>query len=296
MYKCVSGASKLIREYKKHPTSGARVITPEMQQTLDDADKAKKWGKPKHLKEEVNFSIPTPPPSPTSTSVPITTTPFPPPITTQSPPVTTRQPIFTETITTTTTGKPSVNVNGSYVGAKNSSFATTYTTSPISPQPQHSSEDPLSADGLDFDMFHYSAFSIQEYSDDDAPLTKRHLKYLQWNLDSLLASSTVSSSQAYSEASVKNMLNTLVTEHAANLQQANKSLILRMVKEHAANLQQANKAVESSTLSNQQATEKSDKLISDTKTFISELNTAAEANVVRENEAISKLNNSLRTE
>ena len=84
------------------------------------------------------------------------------------------------------------------------------------------------------------------------------------NLDTLLASVTAFTSQAYSEAAVKGMLDT-------------------MVKEHAANLAQENKVVEKSTLSNQQATEKVDKLISETKVFMTDLNTAVEANVIKEN-------------
>lgn len=130
---------------------------------------------------------------------------------------------------------------------------------------------------MDFDSFHYSPFSIQEDSDDDTPLTQRHLKDLYAKLDSLLASSTTSSTEAYSKVAIKSMLDTLVKEHAMNF-------ILE------------NKAVESSILSIQQAIEKGDKLISDTKIFILEVNTAAKANVVKENEAISKLSTSLRIE
>ncbi|KAL7587405.1 hypothetical protein Lser_V15G38240 [Lactuca serriola] len=51
MYKCVSGASKLIREYKNRQLSGPRILTQEKQQTLDEADKIKKGGKPKQPKE-----------------------------------------------------------------------------------------------------------------------------------------------------------------------------------------------------------------------------------------------------
>lgn len=68
-----------------------------------------------------------------------------------------------------------------------------------------------------------------------------------------------------------------------------------LVKDHTTNLKQANKSIKDSTLSNQQVTEKVDKLISDAKIFISDLYTAAEANAVKANEAISKLSTSLRT-
>lgn len=65
-------------------------------------------------------------------------------------------------------------------------------------------------------------------------------------LDSILASSTVSSIKSYSEATVKGMLDTLV-------------------KEHATNLKKANEVVENSTQSYLQATKKVDKLVSKTK-------------------------------
>ena len=50
MYSYVYGASKIIGEYKKHPVPGPRVLTPEMQHTLDEADELKKGGNPIQLK------------------------------------------------------------------------------------------------------------------------------------------------------------------------------------------------------------------------------------------------------
>ena len=44
MYKCVSGESKLMNEYKKLPPTGPRQLIPEMQSSLDVADKPAKWG------------------------------------------------------------------------------------------------------------------------------------------------------------------------------------------------------------------------------------------------------------
>ena len=46
MYQCVSGASKLIGEYQKHIVLGTRILTPKVQETLDEVDKIKKGGKP----------------------------------------------------------------------------------------------------------------------------------------------------------------------------------------------------------------------------------------------------------
>lgn len=153
------------------------------------------------------------------------------------------------------------------MAATTSGFVTSTTTPPVSPQPGHTSEDHLGSDGLDFDTFDYSPFSIQEDIDDDAPLAQRHLKELNTKLDSLLASAAASSSNSYSEATIKNLFNSLV-------------------KEHAANLDKAHKVVDDSNLLNQQTTEKVDKLISQTEVFITDLNTA-EGNTFKANEAIS---------
>ncbi|CAI9284525.1 unnamed protein product [Lactuca saligna] len=109
-------------------------------------------------------------------------------------------------------------------------------------------------------------------SDDDTFVTQRHIRALTEKLESLISSS----SQAYSEAVVKGMLATLM-------------------KEHVANLAKANKAVEDSTTSCLQATEKVDKLISETNTFMTEIHTTTESNASKENEAITKLRTSLRT-
>ena len=51
MYRCVSGESKLSGEYKKRPVSGPRILNPEMQHNLDEANKIMKGGKPKQPKE-----------------------------------------------------------------------------------------------------------------------------------------------------------------------------------------------------------------------------------------------------
>ena len=45
MYDCVSAESKVMAEYKKLPPTGPRALTPEMQKSLELADKPAKWGK-----------------------------------------------------------------------------------------------------------------------------------------------------------------------------------------------------------------------------------------------------------
>ena len=45
MFRSVPAASKILEEYKKLPSSGARTITPEMHTEIEEADKVKKRGK-----------------------------------------------------------------------------------------------------------------------------------------------------------------------------------------------------------------------------------------------------------
>ncbi|CAI9287997.1 unnamed protein product [Lactuca saligna] len=104
----------------------------------------------------------------------------------------------------------------------------------------------------------------QQDSDDDAPVSQRHLKDLYQKLDSLIGSISSSSNITYFEAAVKVMLDTLV-------------------KEHAANLEKPNKAVENSTQSFKESTEKVDKLIIDAPAFMTDLRSAADSNVSNEN-------------
>ncbi|XP_023748924.1 pectinesterase inhibitor 10-like [Lactuca sativa] len=206
---------------------------------------------------EVIFTkiVPSPPPSPKYIIMPISISPCPPPVSSQPPTSTPLPPpIFTKktlSTTTTTSVGPSVNINASDAGPKTSSF-TTSTKSPVSPQ-------------------------LHDDSDEDGPITQKELKALNEKPDSILSSSIISSSKVYSEAAVKGMLDTLV-------------------KEHACNLDNANKAVENSTQSCLRVAEKVDKLVSETKTFLTEINTVAVNNAATMNDAIVNLNASLRKE
>ncbi|KAL7608634.1 hypothetical protein Lser_V15G13291 [Lactuca serriola] len=172
-------------------------------------------------------------------SLRVTIAPCPPPVTTKSTPITSQPSPVTSTPPTSTTQphlftltlqQPLPQANLSLMsthlirGQHTLGFVTSTTKPPVSPQPGNTFEDHLGGDGLDFDTFHYSPFSIQENSDDDAHLTQRHLKELNTKLDTLLASATASTSHAYSEATVKNMLDILVKEHVANLEKENKAV------------------------------------------------------------------------
>lgn len=64
MYRCVSGKSKVIIEYKKNPILGARDLTLGMQRSIYEDDKPKKGGKKGEKKKGIpggpSFQLPTP--------------------------------------------------------------------------------------------------------------------------------------------------------------------------------------------------------------------------------------------
>lgn len=126
----------------------------------------------------LNDSISTPPHSPSHTTVPISIAPLPP--TASSQPTSTAPlppPIFTqETSKTANTPKSLVRVNVSDKGAPTSETKTLITSKPISPSPFTHSFPVLGGEELKFESYYYSPYRVQSEDDDDAPLTKRHLK------------------------------------------------------------------------------------------------------------------------
>ncbi|XP_023766941.1 flocculation protein FLO11-like [Lactuca sativa] len=164
----------------------------------------------------VNDSVPSPPPSPSRTSVPITIAPCPPPISTKptsSAPL--LPPIFSQaTSTTSHTTDPPVHVNVSDTGAPTfgSETESPVTSQPLSPSPSTESDRILGGKDVDFESYYFSPYRVQGEEDEDAPVTKRHLKDLNENLDKLLAASS-SSSSVYFEAAIKALVETLIKEH-----------------------------------------------------------------------------------
>lgn len=66
--------------------------------------------------------------------------------------------------------------------------------------------------------FTFSPFTIRTESDDEAPVTKGKLKAIHEKLDSLLQASKPSSSDDYSQALIKPILETITKEHSSNLE------------------------------------------------------------------------------
>lgn len=209
----------------------------------------------------VHDSVPSPPPSPTQTSVLITIAPCPPPVST-APPVSSPipLPIFSQATT-----KPSVNVSDTRA-------PTLQIEPPLSPSPSTESDTILGGEVLNFESTYYSPYRVQSDDDEDAPVTKRHLKDLHNKLDMLVASS-YSSSSGYSEAAVKAILETVLNKHESSIQRATE-------------------AVDASTLLSKKAVDEVKSLIHNAKIFIESLQGAAETNSNKVNaiiESLSKL-------
>ncbi|XP_023754972.1 uncharacterized protein LOC111903400 [Lactuca sativa] len=140
--------------------------------------------------EEVQIDVPTPPPSPKQTTIPISVAPIPPHVSSQ--PTTTTPlppPIFSQATTTTTPG-PSVSVNVSNTGAHIVGIETPVTTKPLSPSPSKDSEPTLGGENFDFDSTYYSRYQLPSEDEADAPVTRQHLQGLHEKLDKLIATPT----------------------------------------------------------------------------------------------------------
>ncbi|CAI9298379.1 unnamed protein product [Lactuca saligna] len=316
MYQSVSRASKILKYYKTKPVSGPRVITPEIQKSLDEADTLKKRGKKgdklkkgkdgpysqaltpkKHKGTCANPSAPkkqklkkmamTPPSSPSDSDYATSNT----EVVEKSDNEDSQIDDSIHGHSPLSTPNQSVNLDAKIPSPTHSP---THTTTPVTIAPclpPVSTQPPtcISQQNLiflnlllpplqpDLMLMPMNLMQGQRHQLRRFPITQKDLEALNAKLDTILASSTTSSSQAYSEAVVKGMLATLV-------------------KEHDANLVKAKKVVEDSAHSCLQATEKVDKLISDTKAFIIDINTAVAKNAPNVNDAIVNLNASLRKE
>ncbi|KAL7598604.1 pollen-specific leucine-rich repeat extensin-like protein 2 [Lactuca sativa] len=184
-----------------------------------------------------------PPPSPTQ-SVPITIAHCPPPIsssTTTSIPIHT--PLFTKvTTTTTTTTQPQAGVNVSDTGVPTSESEPPITSKPLSPPPSHESDIVLSGAEMEFHSVYFSPYRVQSDDDDDAPVTKKHLKNLNDTLDKMLSSFSSTPTQVYSEAEIKALLETIVKEHDTTI-----SNVVKDIDASTSSYQKASIAIDEST-------------------------------------------------
>ena len=106
---------------------------------------------------------------------------------------------------------------------------------------------------MEFDSTYFSPYRVQSDDDEDAPLTKRHLKVVTDKLDQLLSSS---SANPYSEAALKALFSSAVKEHDTSISNAAKA-----IDASTSQCQKASLAVEASTKDCKEATAKVKKLI-----------------------------------
>ncbi|CAI9266615.1 unnamed protein product [Lactuca saligna] len=162
-------------------------------------------------------------------------------------------------------------------GADTSGFTTSPISPPLSPLRQDD-PDMIYGDGEDeFTRFTFSPFTIRTKSDDEAPVMKGKLKSIHEKLDSLLKASNPSSTDYYSQASFKSIIETLT-------------------KEHSSNLENMNKVVDASATICNKMTKKGNKLISDATSFMNNFQTSFESNTTKPNESIANLGSSLKAE
>ncbi|KAL7595963.1 hypothetical protein Lser_V15G29771 [Lactuca serriola] len=235
---------------------------------------------------EVRFNEfgPTPPPSPSPTTVPILMAPVPPPVTSQrtsTTPIASTAPlpppIITQATTTTTTTEPPVVVNVSDTRAATKGIDIPVTSKPLSPPPSTESDTVLGVADMEYDSIYYSPYHVLSDDDDDAPITKRHLKDVNEKLDRLLASSSTSSNSAYSDTAVKALIETSIQKHDESIQTATKT-------------------VDASTLSCKNASAEVGNIIEDANIFLDSLKGVTESNANKVNSAIDSLSKSLQGE
>ena len=121
----------------------------------------------------------------------------------------------------------------------------------------------LGGKDLEFDSSYFSPYHVQSDEDEDAPVTKHHLKAVNDKLDQLLSSS---STGAYSDATLKALFSSVVKEHDASL-----SAVAKASDASTSQCQKASLAVEASTKECKDATTKVDKLVYEARLFLDSL-------------------------
>ncbi|KAL7609329.1 hypothetical protein Lser_V15G14496 [Lactuca serriola] len=186
--------------------------------------------------EEASSRAATPPRSPT-TEIPVRSQPpSPPPVSVPMSiplvfPISTSQPstsipipdpIFTETTTTTTTkGVHSSAPEPPFTAEPPVTTEPHITTKPLSPTQSTETTPVLGGEDFEFDSTYFSPYRVQSDEDEEAPITKRHLKAVTNKLDQLISSS---STDAYSDAALKALFSSVIHEHNASLSATAKAI------------------------------------------------------------------------
>ncbi|CAI9284419.1 unnamed protein product [Lactuca saligna] len=263
---------------------------------------------PSPIKEvNLNDKIPTPPPSHTHTSIAIIIAPSPPPVSTQPIPTLSQPPLATVISQTVTTGplpvssqpqptipistpifidstivptisiQPFVSINIYDTEAEPLGFLT-HVSPPIS-SINHDDPDMVFCDDEDKDIegFNYSPFQIRTEKDDVEHITTGQLQSLHEKIDQLLQSTKASSTDDYAKAAVE-------------------SLFERIMKQHNASVDTSNKVVANFAEVCMSTTEKVDKLIEKTTSFMENFQTTYNSNTTSANEALKILGSLFKTE
>ncbi|XP_023733775.2 uncharacterized protein LOC111881603 [Lactuca sativa] len=208
-----SASSNVLQQYKKHPSSGPRELTPAMVYSIEEADKPAKRGKKTENQKEAPVSKPTKGQAPKKRKSDKAAT-------SQAQPKKQKKPARRLVI------QSSSDSDSKYVPPK-------HKNAPPSESESESSDDEASGQGNTPPRSPTSEIPVCSHppspppvtipsdDDDDEPVTKRHLKAVKDKLDQLLSSS---SSGAYSEAALKALFTTVVQEHSASLSTAAKSI------------------------------------------------------------------------
>ncbi|KAL7614214.1 hypothetical protein Lser_V15G07192 [Lactuca serriola] len=280
---------------KKRKTRSRRKLilassSSESEEEKSDSDESPRGNTPpRSPTPEVHFSS-----SPIS-SLPVTIPISIPPITstTQIPPtsIPVPPPIFTEATTTTA----EVRTNVSDTRAPTKAPEPTPTTEPTSqPEPTSTTKPPpspppsslakstedeepfLGGEDMTFDSVYYSPYQVQSDDDEDAPVTKKHLKELHEKIDSLIASSS-SSQSTISEAAIQKIVDAFS-------------------KAHEVSLSSATAAIDASTKACAAATEKVEKLFTDASSLLQSLQETAEVSKTKLDPIVNKLATSIASE
>ncbi|KAL7586079.1 hypothetical protein Lser_V15G41333 [Lactuca serriola] len=296
MYGDVPADSRIIRTYKEFRRSGPRELTPEMLKSIHEADKpvarGKKTDKGKDKQIAKGGKGPSPKKRKTTKAA-------------QSPPMKKRKNQPRRKLIIASSSSESEEENsasdgsprGAHTNAPKATSApepsptTKHTTQPeptsnTEPPPSPSPSSPAQAaedeepffggEDMTFYSVYYSLFQVQSDDNDDAPVTKRHLKELHDKIDSLIASSS-SSQSTFSEASIQKIVDAFS-------------------KAHQVSLDSATAAIDASTKACEAATEKVDKLFTDASSLLQSLQENVEATKTKMEPIVNQLATSVALE
>nr|KAJ0220199.1 hypothetical protein LSAT_V11C200056640 [Lactuca sativa] len=327
----ISASSNVLQQYRKHPSSGPRELTPAMVRSIDKADKPAKRGKKLETQKEAQVSKPTKAKTPLKRKSDRAVTSPPKPKKLKKP--------ARRLILQSSSDSDSEYVPPQHKVASPSEFESESSddeasgqgdTLPRSPTPEipvcsNPPSPPLvtipvsippifpilttqpftiipiptpiftdttttttGGEDLKFDSTYFSPYRVQSDDDDDEPVTKCHLKAVNEKLGQLLSSST---SGTYSEAALKALFSSVVTEHSAAL-----SSIAKAIEASTSQCQQASITIDALTKECKEATAKVDKLVSEAHLFLDSLQAFAARNAQTVNASVENLQRSLQSE